>query len=58
MKEVDWDSLYTNPVDRERDAVVAFLYHEAEAMRVDFPLACFYLRRAAEAIVKGKHLGA
>jgi hypothetical protein len=27
-------------------------------MRHDQPLVCFYLRRAAESIIQGKHLGA
>lgn len=57
MHETDWDSLFPDATGIERDAVVAFLYHEAELLRSDVPQACYYLRRAAEAIVKGKHLG-
>lgn len=58
MIQTDWDALFPDDTGVERDAVVAFLYHEAEALRSDVPQACFYLRRAAEAIVKGEHLGA
>jgi hypothetical protein len=57
MKEVDWDSLFPDAVDRERDAVVAYLYHKAEELRSESPVACFYLRRAADGIIGGKHLG-
>lgn len=58
MHEVDWDSLFPDAVGIERDAVVAWLFHKAEELREDQPAACFYLRRAAESIIQGKHLGA
>lgn len=57
MHETDWDSLFPDAVDRERDAVVAYLFHKAEELRDEAPLSCFYLRRAAEGIIGGKHLG-
>jgi hypothetical protein len=57
MREVDWDSLFPSAVDAERDAVVAYLYRKAEDHRDENPVVCFHLRRAAESIVEGKHLG-
>ena len=58
MQEVDWDSLFVDGAGRERDAIVAYLFHKAEELRNDVPLAAFYLRRAAEGVINGKHLGA
>lgn len=57
MHAVDWDSLFQSPSESERDATVAFLYHYAEELIADQPLVAFHLRRVAESIVKGKHVG-
>lgn len=58
MHETDWNKLFVGPGEIERDAVVAWLFHKAEELREEVPQACFYLRRAAESIIQGKHLGA
>jgi len=57
MHEVDWDSLYASPADRERDAVLGFIWKEAEALREENPVGAFALIQLAHSIEKGKHLG-
>jgi len=58
VKDVDWDSLYDNPIDRERDAVLGYIWTTVKDEKDQGnAVAAFALIRLAHDIEKGKHLG-
>lgn len=58
MQNVDWDSLFENPRDAERDAVLRYLYAEAKSLKDnDNGVGAFALVSAARDIAMGLHLG-
>ena len=58
MHEVDWDSLYDDPCDRQKDAFLAYIWKQAEdEKRLGNAPGAFCLIRLAHDIEKDKHLG-